>query len=619
MPQTRVVAVDQVRSEKLELPRHSDAPRRQPWRAWAERRAECGPIAVDLFAGAGGLSHGLESAGYTVVLSADHNPAAVETHLANFSGPCLDLDLSEPVRVEELLELLSGLELDLIAGGPPCQPFSRAGKSKIRDLVVKGKRDPVDPRSELWRVFLRVVETLKPKAILMENVPDMALGDDMRTVRFMADSLEAHGYESDMRIIDAWRFGVPQHRQRLFLVATREHPYRWPEPSRPVSLRQAIGDLPGLGDSTGGRELPYTGPRTVFQRRARKQVSPEHRRMVFDHMTRPVRPDDREAFKLLDSDSSYRDLPDELKRYRDDIFDDKYNRLDWEGLSRSITAHIAKDGYWYIHPEEHRTLTVREAARIQTFPDSFRFAGTRSHAFRLIGNAVPPALGERIGEALLQVASNDSRETPLSSRAHRKECREVLADWAQQADVSARWRLGEPWSVLVGTLAGRGREEYAEHLLEEFPTPDSVEARRVSSIARKAKDDRERRIVRAVGRAGRALQTDGWEGGQWASAAKLGKVARGWVETVGLGRKLVGQSAGSLRTASRVLGHPDATGVDARLLLSRLIGYSDEATAVAAGVAAVGEEYCLPSEPVCLLCPVQDLCLSSLAHADSGE
>ena len=121
---------------------------------------------------------------------------------------------------------------------------------------------------------------------------------------------------------------------------------------------------------------------------------------MFDHITRPVREDDERAFQLMDSTTRYSDLPDDMKRYRDDIFDDKYKRLGENELSRTITAHIAKDGYWYIHPRQNRTLTVREAARLQTFPDRFRFAGPPSAAFRQIGNAVPPAVGEHIGRAI---------------------------------------------------------------------------------------------------------------------------------------------------------------------------------------------------------------------------
>src|SRR5665811_2033713 len=107
--------------------------------------------------------------------------------------------------------------------------------------------------------------------------------------------------------------------------------------------------------------------------------------VLHDHMTRAVRTDDLEIFELMDSKTLYSDIPEHLRRYKADSFNDKYKRLAWDEVSRSITAHIAKDGYWYIHPEEHRTLTVREAARLQTFPDSFRFAGQPSHRFSQIG------------------------------------------------------------------------------------------------------------------------------------------------------------------------------------------------------------------------------------------
>ena len=124
------------------------------------------------------------------------------------------------------------------------------------------------------------------------------------------------------------------------------------------------------------------------------------------------------AFEHLDTKTRYSDLPEELKRYRDDIFDDKYKRLDADDLSRTITAHIAKDGYWYIHPEQNRTLTVREAARIQTFPDHFRFAGAPTAAFRQIGNAVPPRLGRAIGAAVAEVLASGATRHGRHDRGH---------------------------------------------------------------------------------------------------------------------------------------------------------------------------------------------------------
>jgi DNA (cytosine-5)-methyltransferase 1 len=502
----RTYGVEIARSTSLELERHPEAPRRQPWRSWALERSKAGPIAVDLFAGAGGLSLGLEKAGYTVVLSADHDPAAVQTHLGNFAGPCLDLDLADPERVDDLIGLVDGLHVDLIAGGPPCQPFSRAGRSKIRDLVDRGVRDAIDPRRELWRVFLRVVEEVVPQAVLMENVPDMALGDDFRTVRYIADRLEACGYETDMQILEAWRYGVPQHRQRLFLVASRSGVFEWPKEREQVTLRDAIGDLPKLGMGTGDRRLPYRRPRTDFQRRARENVAPEHERFIYDHMTRAVRPDDRLAFELMAQGKRYSELPSELKRYRDDIFDDKYHLLQWNDRSRSITAHIAKDGYWYIHPEEYRTLTVREAARIQTFPDEFRYSGSRSDAFRLIGNAVPPLLAEIIAGELLEATK---RPRPVAQRPPselRRAARNALLTWVESSIAPAWRRTGNPWAVLVGSIAGRGRDELADRLLEAFPEPTYVKTRRVATLERRAVDEKERRVLRALERAASAIR-----------------------------------------------------------------------------------------------------------------
>ena len=613
LTEKRKYGVRIARSSILELDRHPDAPRRQPWRAWVTDRAQEGPIAVDLFAGGGGLSLGLDRAGYQVVLSADQDSAAVETHLANFPGPCFEMDLSDPGRVDDLIGLLDGLDIDLVAGGPPCQPFSRAGRSKIRDLVDKGIREPIDPRRELWRVFLRVVEEVRPRAVLMENVPDMALGDDMRTVRYMADRLEVAGYETDMQILEAWRYGVPQHRQRLFFVALRTGVFEWPKESEPVNLRQAIGDLPRLGNSPGSREMPYGSASTDYQRRARAALTGEHQRVVFDHITRAVRPDDRVAFELMAQGLRYRELPDNLKRYRDDIFDDKYNRLSWSDLSRSITAHIAKDGYWYIHPEEHRTLTVREAARIQTFPDDFRFSGSRSDAFRLIGNAVPPLLGEVVATAIRNAADRPNLLAHRQPSHVRSEVRRSALEWASRTWVPAWRRTGAPWSVLVGTIAGRGRPDLADELLTRFPDPITLKPASVAAFARRSTDDKVRRVVRAVGRAATAIRRDRWEGGSWAKAAGLGPADTLWVETVGLSRKHVAATTGTIRVAARVAGEPGTAGVGGRILLARLVGHSDSAPAVTAALAGLGAEVCLAGRAICSSCPLAMVCRSAEA------
>ena len=426
------------RSDSLELGRHPEAPAAEDLIEWCKAEKKVGKLlAVDLFAGAGGLGVGLEAAGWTVAIAVDNNEVALKTHRANFRGLALNVDMSNPDEVESLIKMVRNIDIDLVAGGPPCQPFSRAGRSKIRSLVDQGVRDRNDQRKELWRSFVRVVLALRPRTVLMENVPDMAIADDLAVIREIAQMLEQNGYSVDYRLLDAWRCGVPQHRKRFILQARRDGvALNWPKPvHRIVTVYDAIGDLPRLGKGTGARQMSYLpDSQSEFAKMLSEDSSGQ---FVYDHMTRPVRADDRQAFSLMTSKTLYSDLPQHLRRYRSDTFVDKYKRLAWDDLSRTITAHIAKDGYWYIHPEENRTLTVREAARIQTFPDHFRFSGTRSDAFRQIGNAVPPLLARSVATCLTPLSSSLSGSPLVLSN---EVLRTVIARWAL-SDRSNRWWL----------------------------------------------------------------------------------------------------------------------------------------------------------------------------------
>lgn len=426
------------RSDSLELGRHPEAPAAEDLIEWCKAEKKVGKLlAVDLFAGAGGLGVGLEAAGWTVAIAVDNNEVALKTHRANFRGLALNVDMSNPDEVESLIKMVRNIDIDLVAGGPPCQPFSRAGRAKIRSLVDQGVRDRNDQRKELWRSFVRVVLALRPRTVLMENVPDMAIADDLAVIREIAQMLEQNGYSVDYRLLDAWRCGVPQHRKRFILQARRDGvALNWPKPvHRIVTVYDAIGDLPRLGKGTGARQMSYLpDSQSEFAKMLSEESSGQ---FVYDHMTRPVRADDRQAFSLMTSKTLYSDLPQHLRRYRSDTFVDKYKRLAWDDLSRTITAHIAKDGYWYIHPEENRTLTVREAARIQTFPDHFRFSGTRSDAFRQIGNAVPPLLARSVATCLTPLSSSLSGSPLVLSN---EVLRTVIARWAL-SDRSNRWWL----------------------------------------------------------------------------------------------------------------------------------------------------------------------------------
>jgi DNA (cytosine-5)-methyltransferase 1 len=405
-------------------------------------------LAVDLFCGAGGLSAGVERAGWTTAAAVDTDERALETHRANFPGLSLQMDLGDPKERDRLETILGPAEIDLVAGGPPCQPFSRAGRNKIRDLVKNHGRDPEDRRKELWSAYLDMVKRIRPRVVLMENVPDMGLHDDFFVIRTIEEELEELGYATQVRLVDAWNYGVPQHRKRLILLARRDvDDFTWREPDgQRVTLRDAIGDLPELEvvatERVGQRKLTYRKPRKIsdFAEEMRDGAT---RGVIWDHMTRRVRPDDYRIFQVMDSTTKYSELHEKLgekekeyQRYNPNKYTDRYKKLAWNELSRTITAHIAKDGYWYIHPEQLRTLTVREAARVQTFPDRFRFAGTRSDAFRQIGNAVPPLLGEAAAEVLKPV--DDSCDTS-GLQPRWREIRNTLTEWAEQRRAGADW------------------------------------------------------------------------------------------------------------------------------------------------------------------------------------
>lgn len=610
-----VYAVKLERSDLLQLPVHPDACTEETFEQWcAERVVNGARLAVDLFSGGGGLSLGLTDAGWTVAVSVDHNKFALQTHRANFPGLALDVDLGDPKKRAALIRMLRRVDIDLIAGGPPCQPFSRAGRSKIRSLVDAGVRDEFDERKELWRAYVDVVLKVKPRAVLMENVPDMALGDDFHVVRQIVDMLERAGYSTNLRLVDAWRYGVPQHRKRLILLARLDSDaFTWPESGEPVSVREAIADLPELGLTTGGRELPYapTDELSDFAKAMRRNTD-ENR--VWDHMTRPVRDDDRKIFSQMTSKTLYAHIDPELRRYKADTFDDKYKRLDWKELSRSITAHIAKDGYWYIHPSENRTLTVREAARIQTFPDDFRFAGTRSHAFQQIGNAVPPMLGKAAATAIVPV--------PVTDKGRQNRWRVLakhLAAWAEKQRAGNYWcvlpgdQLTPPVAAVVAMLDPSPSElaAYAPGL-REVARKGRVTKRAVDLIERAAAT---RGAVVAVTRL-RQLQDDRK---LWLHPQDMPEVLALPPGKTALLKLLAGDdvlltSQPVIRVSSRVLNTSSAQAnslTDGRVDLSRLVGGDDRAPLRMAALRLVGQLHCHKQAPMCEGCPLARQCAAA--------
>jgi DNA (cytosine-5)-methyltransferase 1 len=608
------------RSDTLQLPDHPDTVTEDKFLEWCRSQIESGTrLAADLFSGAGGLSLGIEQAGWTVAISVDHDLRAQETHKANFPGLALRSDLGDPYTRSQVISLLKQASLDLIVGGPPCQPFSRAGRSKIKSLVDAGVRDPHDTRKELWRAYLEIVLAVRPRAVLMENVPDMALGDDFHVIRTIVDALEEARYHTEVRLVDAWAHGVPQHRKRLIVLARLDgDKFTWPNTTKKVSLRDAIGDLPVLpeGDPVGDRRLPYIPPDkpSPFMKSMRKAIVDPGG--VWDHMTRPVRPDDLETFKRMDHRTLYSQIDPALRRYKADTFDDKYKRLDWDDLSRSITAHIAKDGYWYIHPGQHRTLTVREAARIQTFPDHFRFSGSRSDAFRQIGNAVPPRLGEAAATALMPIpnSGHDQLKVPnawLDLHRH-------LASWGRKQRQGNLWyafpgpNVGQAIAVLV-SLLGLDRLEGSDisGALVPFIGREKLVAVDLDKFCAAAADARfERRLERV--RLLTSLRTVWQDSGELIQELNL-KPAEKALFRLMMGEDVMLTSDTALRVAARIAGH-ELEGnrlTKGRIELARIVGGGRDAPLRMAAIRLVGKIACRPNEPVCGICPLKQWCVTA--------
>lgn len=379
--------------------------------------------ALDLFCGPGGLSLGFGMAGFHIAAGVDVDPWSCETYRFNFpSSIVLQADL------EKLEADHDGLpkDIDVIIGGSPCQGFSTVGRVKIASLAKNsiGKlKDTVprfidDPRNTLYKEFVRMIDSRRPAFFVMENVPGLLSHHDGRIAELIRQDFEGIGYHARAVLLNAADFGTPQVRRRVFFIGNRfgltnplpmaTHrqntgtPLFDPGLKPYVSVWEAVGDLAGLENGGGTEELPYPGPpESEYQRWARQDS-----KILFNHQARHHTERDLKIFDMLKDGVSYKDLPDEYKPYRDDIFRDRLKRLDPAKPSWTVMAHLEKDGYMYIHPTRNRTITVREAARLQGFPDTFRFMGSRTRQFRQVGTAVPPLLARAVAVEIKKVVEN---------------------------------------------------------------------------------------------------------------------------------------------------------------------------------------------------------------------
>lgn len=371
---------------------------------------------VDLFCGAGGFSWGWHQAGLRVAAAIDRDGAAIRSHELNFGRQCphiLNRDLNEFTPQELDVRLRRSRErVVVIAGGPPCQGWSSVGRGKLRSLRDMAESLLNDPRNLLYRKFLAYTEYFQPEVCVLENVPGMLSVEGKNIADLIVANFQQVGYSCSYGIVNARWFGTPQERKRLIFLAVPQGRHDPPAISKlrrsatrfrkrlrlssTVTVRHAIADLPEVVNGAHEDPCPYplrTGRLSNYARLMRGG-----NRSLTDHIARSHNDQDLAAFNIMTQGMKYSELDDQFKRYRDDIFKDKYKRLYMDRPSWTVTAHLAKDCYTHIHPTQPRTITIREAARLQSFPDDFRFFGNVGDRYRQIGNAVPPLMAWGIAE-----------------------------------------------------------------------------------------------------------------------------------------------------------------------------------------------------------------------------
>ena len=398
---------------------------------------------IDLFSGCGGLSEGFYRMGFTALAHVEINHWACETlrkrmayyGYTNIKNEVIEKDITSDDILSDIDKAVAGRSVDVIIGGPPCQAYSTAGR--VRDS--KGMAS--DPRNFLFESYVRILEHYRPKFFVFENVTGL-LSAKVNGKPILPSIMEALGMAykvvSDPAILvhNTADYGVPQIRKRVIIMGVRKDidnkdvidlyndviKTHWSPDTeiesrkglkKFISVKEAIGDLPYVepGEDASTDTYNYPCDNAFLKRIGNAGVHP-----LMDHIARKHNTLDRERFAVMIRNRwTFGQLRKEMPQYEHEharVFDNSYVVQWWDLPSKTILAHIHKDGFQFIHPDgnQTRSFTVREAARIQSFPDDFEFAGSRGEKYKQIGNAVPPLFAEALAKSIkknLREIAND--------------------------------------------------------------------------------------------------------------------------------------------------------------------------------------------------------------------
>ena len=350
---------------------------------------------VDLFSGVGGLSYGFSKMPEFNILAANEieKDISIAYTLNHPNVAMLNCDINQ-LTEEKFQEILKGKRVDLIVGGPPCQSYSTLGKRQM------------DERANLFMQYKRILTILTPKAFVFENVSGILSMDKGRLFERVKSEFESLGYQLKYKLLDAVDYGVPQHRERVILVGFKgENKFEYPQPTygeglKPyITLEEAIGDLPSIksGQTNNTFDSSFSNDFLNFVRKSDETMTEHSAPKNGEHLIK--------IMEALKDGQSKDELPEDIRPKSG--YGNTYAKLWWKKPSTTITRNFAcPSSSRCIHPRDSRAMSIREGARLQSFPDDYKFYGSDSMKRLEIGNAVPPLLSKVIAEQMLKALEN---------------------------------------------------------------------------------------------------------------------------------------------------------------------------------------------------------------------